>query len=141
MSRLRHLFIDSRFRTSGTDSDFTVNLTENITLPLGARCYLASVSFSNVFMTIEQGVNDELYCLIKHGENIGAYAFQLWFGNYTGEHLALEVASKINPVDPNVQVAYIKSQGRLQIVMSTGFQIKVVSDEELSNPTFRNQWN
>ena len=91
MSRLRHLFIDSRFRTSGTDSDFTVNLTENITLPLGARCYLASVSFSNVFMTIEEGVNDKLYCVIKHGEVSSGYAFPLFFGNYTGEHLALEI--------------------------------------------------
>ena len=45
---IRHLFIDSRFRTSGTNSDFTLSLTENINLPLGARCFVASVSFSNV---------------------------------------------------------------------------------------------
>jgi len=137
MSGLRHLFIDSRFRTSGTDSDFTINLTENITLPLGARCYLASVSFSNVFYTIEEGVNDRLYCAIRHGDVIGGYAFPLFQGNYGGEQLALEFGSKIKHVDSGSQVAYIKSQGRLQIVMSSAYQINIVSDEELSSPTFR----
>ena len=140
MSRLRHLFIDSRFRTSGTDSDFTINLTENITLPLGARCYLASVSFSNVFYVIEEGVNDRLYCAIRHGDVIGGYAFPLFQGNYGGEQLALEIGTKIKQVDSAAQVSYIKSQGRLQIVMSSGFQIKIISDEELSNPTFRAAW-
>ena len=87
MSRLRHLFIDSRFRTNGTDSDFTIILTESITLPLGARCYLASVSFSNVFYTIEEGVNDRLFCAIRHGDVVGGYAFPLFFGNYGGEQI------------------------------------------------------
>ena len=106
---LRHLFIDSRFRTSGTDSDFTVNLTENISLPLGVRCFLANISFSNVFYTIEEGVNDRLFVAIRHGDVVGGYSFPLFQGNYGGEQLALEIQSKLKNVDSAAQVAYIKS--------------------------------
>ena len=85
---IRHLFIDSRFRTSGTDSDFTLNLPENINLPLGARCFIASVSFSNVFYSIEENVNDKLYVAIKHGDTVGGYSFKLLPGSSSGEHIA-----------------------------------------------------
>ena len=109
---LRHLFIDSRFRTSGTDSDFTVNLIETTNRPLGARCFIASISFSNVFYTIEDNVNDRLYVAIKHGDTVGGYSFKLLSGNYGGEQVALEIQSKLRTVDSASQVSYIKSHGK-----------------------------
>ena len=47
--RFRHLYIDSRYRTLGSDSDFSINLNETIELEEGARCWVAGVSFPNVF--------------------------------------------------------------------------------------------
>jgi hypothetical protein len=126
------LFVDSRYRTSGTDADFTVNLPENFNLPLGARCFVASVSFSNVFMTIEEGVNDRIYFLMRHNEITNAFVYTLQFGNYTGESLATEIGRIFRQVDPNVVTSFIKSQGRLQIIMSSGHAINILSDEELA---------
>ena len=46
--RLRHLCIDSRYRTLGTDTDFSINLNETVDLEAGTRCWVAGVTFPNV---------------------------------------------------------------------------------------------
>ena len=137
---LRHLFIDSRFRTSGTDNDFTVNLTENVNLPLGARCFIASVSFPNVFYTLERGVNNRLYMAIQHNGITGGYVFPMLDGNYGGEQLAVEISKWLKVIDMGCQVTYIKSQGRVQIVMSPDYNNKIISDEELVDPNVLAIW-
>ena len=60
----RHLYIDSRYKTTGTDSDFSINLNETIELEEGARCWVVGVTFPNVFYTIEEAVNDQLSAAI-----------------------------------------------------------------------------
>jgi hypothetical protein len=91
-------------------------------------------------MTIEESVNDRIYFLMRHNEVTNAFVHTLQFGNYTGESLATEVGRILRLVDPNVVVSFIKSQGRLQIIMSSGHALKILSDEELANPTFKSQW-
>ena len=87
----RHLFIDSRYRTNGSDSEFALYLPESINLPLGARCFVAAVSFSNVLYTIEQDVTDRLYVAIQHNGPTGGYIFTLNPGNYVGVEFAQEI--------------------------------------------------
>ncbi len=38
---IRKLYIDSRFRSSGTVDDFETQLSEGISLPANAHCYLS----------------------------------------------------------------------------------------------------
>ena len=102
---LRHLYIDSRSRTSGTDSDFTVSLQENINLPLGARCLVASVSFSNAFYTLERDVNNRLYMAIQNNGVTAGYMFPLLEGNYGGEALAVELSKWLLAIDMGCQVS------------------------------------
>ena len=52
MPRFKHLYIDSRYRAQGSDSDFSVNLNETVELEEGTRCRVASVTFPNVFYTM-----------------------------------------------------------------------------------------
>ena len=115
---LRRLFLDSRFRTSGTDSDFILGLSEDITLQLGARCYIASISLSNVFYSVEEIVNDQLYVAMRHNGSTGGHKFKLSPGNYGGEQFVQEIQTKLRTIDVNCQVSYIKNQGRAQIAMS-----------------------
>jgi hypothetical protein len=61
-------------------------------------------------MTIEEGVSDRLFFLMRHGDNISAHDYPLQFGNYTGEHLALEVGRLLKFVDPNMQILFVKNQ-------------------------------
>ena len=135
--RFRHLYVDSRYRTLGSDSDF---LNETIELEEGARCSVAGVSFPNVFYTVEEGVDDVWYAAIEHGGVTGGYAFKISFGNYGGSELAAEMQSKLRAVDATAQVTYANKTGRIQIVMSAGHQIKAISDEELTNPNFQAAW-
>ena len=56
--KFRHLFIDSRHRTTGSDSDFSINLNETVETEQGARCYVGGMTVSNVFYAIEEGLSD-----------------------------------------------------------------------------------
>ena len=86
--KFRHLFLDSRYRTSGSDSDFSINLSETVETEEGARCYVGGVSFANVFYTIEEGLSDIWYVEVSGtslGMGPGAYGLKLAYGNYGGD--------------------------------------------------------
>jgi hypothetical protein len=64
-NQYRKVFIDSRWRTSGTHGDFTIELPRDLATSRTASVHVASCSFSNTFSTIESGVNDEFYFLAE----------------------------------------------------------------------------
>ena len=74
--KVRHLYIDSRYRTVGTDSDFSINLNETIELEEGARCWVAGVTSPNVFYTIEEDVNDGFFAANNFGFGDGRLRVQ-----------------------------------------------------------------
>jgi len=140
MPRFRHLYIDSRYRTVGSDSDFSINLQDTVELEAGARCWVAGVTSPNVFYTIEENVNDTFYAAIRNGATTGGYAFKLAYGNYGGAELAAEMQAKLWTVEATAQVSYTTKTGRVTILMSAGRDIKVVSDEELTSPAWLATW-
>ena len=118
--RFRHLYVDSRFRTRGSDSEFRINLNETVEFEDGTRCWVAGVTFPSVFYTIEENVDDTWYVAINNGTTTGGYAFKLGYGNYGGVELAAEMQAKLRTVDATAQVSYISKTGKLQVVMSAG---------------------
>ena len=80
------------------------------------------------------------YVAINIGTTTGGYAFKLGYGNYGGGELAAEMQAKLRTVDATAQVSYVSKMGRLQVVKSAGRQIKVIADEELTNPNFLATW-
>ena len=96
----RHLFVDSCYRTTGSDSNFSNNLNETVETEQGARCYVGGVTFSNVFYTIEEGLNDIWYVEASStsvGLGPGAYGLKLSYGNYGGRALAAEMQPSCAP--------------------------------------------
>ena len=83
----------------------------------GARCWVAGVTFPNVFYTIEEGVDDVWYAAIENGGVTGGYAFKLAYGNYGGAELAAEKQTKLRTVDATAQVTYASRTGKNQIVV------------------------
>ena len=138
--RFRHLYIDSKYRTTGSDSGFSINHNESVETAEGARCWVAGATFANVFYTIEEGVNDQWYVAFNNNGVTGGYALKLAYGNYGGTELAAEMQAKLRTVDQAAQVSYVIRNFRLQIVMGAGRQIKVVSDAELTNGAFLATW-
>ena len=57
------LCIDSRFRTESSQSntDFSIELPESITLPPRSVCMVTDICIPIAWYTIEGGVNDRLY--------------------------------------------------------------------------------
>ena len=88
--KFRHLYIDSRYRTSGSDTDFSIALNETVDCEAGTRCWVAGVTFPNTLYTIEEDVDQLWYVAIRHGRTTGGYAFKLAYGNYGGVELAAD---------------------------------------------------
>jgi hypothetical protein len=101
---------------------------------------VAGVTFPNTLYTIEEEVDDVWFVAIRHGTTIGGYALKLAYGNYGGVELAAEMQAQIRIVDNTAQATYTSKTGRISIVMGAGFELKVVSDEELTNPAFQATW-
>ena len=57
---LQSLFVDSRFRFTGSGTDFTVSLPENV--DCGGDCVVSVVAFSApvTYWTVEIGLRDQL---------------------------------------------------------------------------------
>ena len=68
-SNYRKLFIDSRWRSSGDHSDFTIELPDDVDTTRTSSVYLASCSFANTFETVLQGVNDNLFAIVQDAAN------------------------------------------------------------------------
>ena len=54
------IFVDSAFKKRGTDSDFSFELNETLSVS-DARMRLDKISFVNSFYTITNGVNQYVY--------------------------------------------------------------------------------
>ena len=111
--KFRHLYIDSRYKTFGSDTDFSIALQETVDCEAGTRCWVAGVTFPNTLYTIEEDVDDLWYVAIRHGGTTGGFVFKLGFGNYGGTELAAEMQAKLRTVDNTAQATYATRTGRI----------------------------
>ena len=60
--KVKKIYIDSRFRTSGTPTDFTINLIDDIECSEEQCVYVNGCNFPNTIYTV-QSTNNKLYVL------------------------------------------------------------------------------
>ena len=65
----RKLFIDSRWRSSGSHNDFTIELPNDVDTTRTSSVYLASCSFANTFETVLPSVNDRLFVIAENSSD------------------------------------------------------------------------
>jgi hypothetical protein len=107
----RKLFLDSRFKSSGSDADFILELPQDVQCTRTSSFYVASCSFANTFSTVSP-YNRQFYWIERSrvaGQsiyNINCYLFPP--GNYTGEEFAplLQAAIATSVVWQSVSVTY-----------------------------------
>ena len=87
---LRTVYIDSRYRISGSASDFKCQLRDTLDLEDGTRCHIDNVRFTDCWPTITLQ-NRNMYFSNGHG---GIDMYSLDLGSYSGSQFALEIQNK-----------------------------------------------
>ena len=95
MTSVRRIYIDSRLRSSGTDSDFTYDLPRSIEVPDETIAFIDSVLVPNVWTTLHEN-NNRLYVSEFVGGTETQHTYLLQEGNYTGQTLASLLANTLN---------------------------------------------
>ena len=100
MSEWRRIVIDSRFRTSDStsNSDFYVELPYNVTVENISLAYVDAVCMSHSWLTIQENINDKIYCQELPAGISGATidrAITLSPGTYNSETLQAELQAKL----------------------------------------------
>ena len=93
----RKLFVDSRWRSSGSHNDFTIELPNDVDTTRTSSVYLASCSFSNTFETILPNVNDKLFLLAEDSsDNVPAVAGLSLYALYKKDRYVRQVTADNN---------------------------------------------
>ena len=101
----KKLFLDSRYKVSGTDADFLIELPVDIDCTRTSPFFLSSCSFANAYQTVTQ-FNNLLYffVIIVGGIPGGGNPLQLWItqvppGSYTPQTLAPVLQAALGTID------------------------------------------
>jgi hypothetical protein len=96
--RVRRLYIDSRFRSTGTTDDFEIQLQEGVDLPAGAHCYLAEWQGTVSWDTVSHS-NQQLF-ISEYGTGTSYRIAQLPTGTHDSESLRLVIQDALNTGKP-----------------------------------------
>ena len=121
MTSVRRIYIDSRLRSSGTDSDFTYDLPRSIEGPDNTIRYVDSVLIPNVWTTLHEN-NNRLYVSETVGSTTTEHTYLLPEGNHTGQSLASTLTSTLNTnktLSKNYTAIYEENIGKLTISNNT----------------------
>ena len=144
----RVLRIDSRFRASGSSTDFTYQLAEPVQFPKGTTAHVSAVTLPYSWWNLDAGVNDILYVMesTTNGDpsSYTPRTIKLAAGQYTSLTLptllqnALNQGTTLGPM--TYSVTYQSAQGCLaiQLVVAGGggnaqARFRLLSEDELMN--------
>jgi hypothetical protein len=123
----RKLYIDSRYRSSGTHSDFVFQLAQSIEVPVGMVAIIDSLSVPNVFQTIDNTRNKLYVDMFGHSPQI----VTLTTGMFNGVTLAAELQSQLNAMGIGTYtVVYHSTTGQLSI-LATGVGYATFSERSV----------
>ena len=128
--------VDSRYRRSGTSSNFYFDLPQTVSLPPGAKAYITDVLIPTSWYTVEAGVNDRLYLEIPALAPQQTKIFEVIpEGSYTGETLESAVHSslvaRLQDLTPTITALYTQRTNTL--TLNGSHEFKIYSDLELKS--------
>jgi hypothetical protein len=144
--------IDSRFRASGSSTDFRYQLPTSVNFPQGTVCYASAVSLPHSWYNVEEGVSDRLYVIETRTVSSVAQrrcrVLTIPSGNYTSLTLPTAVATALNAgtslTGCSYAVDYVASRGILRIQLSGTdgtARFRLPSEDELTSASWRSaEW-
>ena len=113
----RKLYIDSRYRSSGSHSDFTYQLAQSIEVPHGMVAVIDTLSVPNIFMTVDSTRNKLYVDIFEHPPQI----VTLTTAMYNGITLAKELQTQLNAMGIGTYtVGYSSATGQLSVLATGG---------------------
>jgi hypothetical protein len=138
---IKKIYIDSRYRTtdSNSDSDFKIQLGRNMYLPDDCVMHIENCVIPHSWYTIEQGINDSMYLQVVQGTSTTYTIITVPSTNYFGSTLQTTLQTALNAAYPNVfTVSYDSLINSLKISIKSG-SFKILTDAELST-YFNDHW-
>lgn len=142
MSKIRRVFVDSRFKTadSPSNTDFFVDLPQNIQLGR-CRLYVDAVSVPHSWYSVETGVNDKLFLRETTSANVKTDRLLTLPGqNYSGPSLATQLASLLNAASTvgTYSCDYGLTTGKITISLNSSANIfQLLTDQEISTSNWQ----
>ena len=129
--RYRKVFIDSKYRTSGTSSNFTVTLPEVLDMSHNHRFCVDDITLPRSWYNVGSS-NKYVYVGRLYASTPNIWRAVLTEGDYDGVSLATELQNQLNStsVGGTFSVSFNRSTGRLQVT-NTSVAFILPSDDEL----------
>jgi hypothetical protein len=145
----RAIRVDSRYRSSGDPTAFSVQLPRTVEFPPETMCYVSAVSLPVAWFNVDTNFSDKLYVREIRSAGVRCRVITLDAGNYTSVSLPTALAEKLNTDKsfPTMAytVTYVGARGCLLIQLSTvsgqaadsTARFQFPSEDELLNATWR----
>ena len=135
--KFRKVHIDSRFKSSGTHSDFEYTLAEMFDCPEGTICYLDNAVIPMSWNTIDS-TNQYLYIAEKVGTTYSVRRLDLTVGYHSGVSLKEQVKSALNanlPTGANgtYNVVHSSNTNKITIASPPNTLFYILTDDDISN--------
>jgi len=136
--------VDSRFRVSGTSTDFRIQLPAAVAFPQGTVCYCSALSLPHSWWNVEEGLSDKLYVIETKGAQKRCRVLTLPAGNYTSLTLPGAIATALNTgtslTGMTYVVDYLTARGCLRIQLAgtdATARFRLPSEDELASATWK----
>ena len=110
MQKTNKVYIDSRFKTVGSNSntDFDFELTENLDLPDKCICYFDDIVIPHTWWNVDVN-NSKIYIRRLIGSTIEDRIVSLNVGQYNVDQMAVEIQAQLRSAFPNGSGYFIGS--------------------------------
>ena len=132
-----------RLPQSASNSDFSIELNENMECPEGTRLHITDISLPASWKTTEVGFYEYTYVMIFDNSDVWVKNFKLYLGNriYFAEQLAFDMHVGMNSFTSDLNAggifnyAYASATRTVEFGIKDGvnYKGKIPTDTELSN--------
>jgi len=142
---IKKIYIDSKFKISGTDSDFRCQLKDSYLMPENAVFKICDVCIPHSWTTIMTGINSKLYLYLSDNSPIGSrpeegYIINLDERNYTGSELATHLQTQLNHAvassvitNKTFTVVYNPYNQTISILIGINTTFKLLTEDDIKS--------
>ena len=139
--KFKKVYIDSKFRTEGTSSNFKYELPETLYCEESSVVYVDDICIPVSFWTIEENINNKVYLYLYDTistDNKASFIISLTPGNYTSQEFSNELQAQLksatdNSLKTNIFTCTYSSRKNIITISINYFDLKfvILSDEDL----------